>query len=195
MVIVGNKMTIKIASTLAAMTLTASFASVSAGNKINSQIHENPLLGEHGLVSMPRCTDNKGNWVTFVGKPNSHFKQRHTGLAYAFRMSGRPMVHYDADTLPRTPPEFQNHVLAHECAHHLLGHFDRPSSPSPLEDDREEREADCYALEALGYGYKEAEIIAKTLDELYPFDPNKPINITVPDIRPNLNHCLSQRIS
>lgn len=145
---------------------------------------QEPLLRDYGMVDIPLCTDNRGRRVMFVGVPTDKLRRTGTALGKAYRRAGHPMVEYDRERLPRTPPEFQNHVLEHECGHHALGHFDRNIS-----DEAGEREANCYALNAMGYGRREAALIADTMDALYPYDPGAVIQVTVPDMRPSLNSC------
>ena len=62
--------------------------------------------------------------IMFTGVSTNSLRQSQTGLAHAFRQGGHPIVEYDVERLSKTRPEFQNHVLWHECAHHALGHFD-----------------------------------------------------------------------
>jgi hypothetical protein len=135
-------------------------------------------------LKIPECTDYYGSKVGFIRSDTYEMRRHHAGFAFAYRQAGRPYVKYDHDRLATLPGYFQNHVLSHECAHHSLGHFYRPIS-----DEEAERQADCHALEANGYGKKEAKMISDLLDEMYKFDPDKPINIVPTDKKSVLENC------
>jgi len=172
----------KISAPAILLSLASLFSSAAQGETVSEL---SPPLGPYGMVDIPSCTDNRGQRVVYVGVPTAELRKRSAGLAVAFRQNGHPVVKYDIERLPTTPPEFQNHVLAHECAHHKLGHFDRRYSPK-----HEEQQADCYALRVNNYGRKEAELIADTLDALYPFDPEAMINVTTEGNRDSLYRCV-----
>ena len=68
-------------------------------------------------------------------------------------------VVYNPSLLARMAPETQRQVMAHECAHHRLGHTEN-SNPSAREERRNEEEADCAAVGIMrrDYGMSRAEI-------------------------------------
>ena len=80
---------------------------------------------------------------------------------------GHRVIEYD-HTLEKIP-EVLNHVIAHECAHHILGHVLFPNSRNYYANERvKEHPADCLAAKLLerelGYGDKEFAVISSFLD-------------------------------
>ncbi|MCB9991218.1 MAG: hypothetical protein H6867_07535 [Rhodospirillales bacterium] len=164
----------------------SSFLAVSLAAVFNSSVvaDDGPLLGNYGLVPMPHCVDGHGRTVKYYGVSTQTLRQAKAGLARAFFDGGQPVVEYDKERLPRANPEFQKHVLWHECVHHQRDHF-RPH----ISDEFAEREADCGALKINGYDLKTAMRIADTMDALYPYDPNAMIQAVATDMHPVLKRC------
>ena len=80
--------------------------------------------------------------------------------------NGYPVIRYDKDLADT--PEVMNHVIAHECAHHILGHTVRPSPRNYYAlEQLQEAPADCLASKMLvsqmGYGDKEFKLIGDFL--------------------------------
>lgn len=62
-------------------------------------------------------------------------------------------VVYNPRLLSRMAPETQRQVLAHECAHHRLGHTEN-QNPTAREERRNEEEADCAAIGIMRRDYR-----------------------------------------
>jgi len=62
-------------------------------------------------------------------------------------------VVYNPALLSRMAPETQRQVLAHECAHHRLGHTEN-ANPSPRVERRNEEQADCAAIGIMRRDYQ-----------------------------------------
>lgn len=62
-------------------------------------------------------------------------------------------VAYNPRLLARMTPETQRQVLAHECAHHRLGHTEN-RNPTPRQERRNEEEADCVAIGIMRRDYR-----------------------------------------
>lgn len=72
-------------------------------------------------------------------------------VAQAYKRNGRYIIEYDKK-VKYLPALLKEHILAHECAHHRLGHTAIPIS---YNSDRFESEADCDALIQLKWNKKE----------------------------------------
>ena len=62
-------------------------------------------------------------------------------------------VVYNPALLSRMAPQTQRQVLAHECAHHRLGHTEN-ANPSPRVERRNEEQADCAAVGIMRRDYQ-----------------------------------------
>lgn len=119
------------------------------------------------------CKDHNGRKVDFV------FHQDIQSYAYASihqesRSSNRyiPIIHVNTRFFKWISPESQAFVLAHECAHHALGHVAQPGGSEP----GSEFEADCYAIRLL---YKlgivdSDEDLLKVENDFYRLHGNRP---------------------
>lgn len=97
----------------------------------------------YDVVSPPACSNNKGETVRFIDSSGGN-----AGMAAGMARrdgSGNPVVlrsNYSA-----TPPEFQNFIDRHECAHHQTGDVDRPHPPrNGPEHLMNESISDCVAI-------------------------------------------------
>lgn len=100
-------------------------------------------LASYKIVSPPPCTNNKGETVRFFDSSNGR-----PGMAAGMAIrddQGKPVVF--RSNYAATPPEFQNFIDRHECAHHQTGDIDRPHPPrnSP-EHLMNESISDCIAI-------------------------------------------------
>lgn len=87
---------------------------------------------EIGGIPM-RCQDFRGKEVTTI-------KIDELGdVGRAWVINTVPYIMLDPQLLQPLPYKLQNFFYAHECAHHVLGHWYNPSSES-------EKEADCWAI-------------------------------------------------
>lgn len=79
------------------------------------------------------CRDFRGTSVTTIKVD----ELGDVGRAWVVNMS--PYIVMDSHLLHRLPAKLQLFFYAHECAHHVLGHWYRPSVDN-------EKEADCWAI-------------------------------------------------
>lgn len=87
---------------------------------------------EIGGISM-RCQDFRGRDVTTI-------KVDELGdVGRAWVINTMPFIVLDPQLLRVLPYKLQNFFFAHECAHHVLGHWYNPSPEN-------EKEADCWAI-------------------------------------------------
>ena len=79
--------------------------------------------------------------------------------------NGVRTIKYDKQLEPI--PEVMNHVIAHECAHHVLGHAEFTIKSYYANERLQENPADCLAskmlVRQLGYGKKEFNVIINYL--------------------------------
>ena len=79
--------------------------------------------------------------------------------------NGNHIIKYDKQL--ESIPEMMNSVIAHECAHHILGHVSHVIRNYYANEQLQERPADCLATKMLerqlGYGDKEFNTIASFL--------------------------------
>ena len=123
---------------LAAIGLALSMAYPNAAVGQNAQ-----TLTTYDVVNPPPCTNNKGETVRFIESSRGRSSIA-AGMAIRDR-SGKPVVF--RSNYAAAPPEFQNFVDRHECAHHQTGDIDRPHPPrnSP-EHLMNESISDCVAI-------------------------------------------------
>lgn len=127
----------------------------------------------YSLINLPKCTDNRGRDVEYVPVTGQDLKDHDVSIATSYRANYfQPYIAYDRDLLPNTPPEFQEMVFSHECAHHELGHMDLDVAEFQKNKARYEKDADCTGLERLrrqkNYGRREIAVIDdanKTLNQ------------------------------
>ena len=97
------------------------------------------------------------------------------GGGVAIQHRGIPITLYDRD-LVYASAEFLNHILAHECAHHQLGHNNMPDL------NTDEHHADCrgvYLLQKqLDYGTEEMTVIYGYIKRTVPFGKQRTEEIT-----------------
>jgi len=80
-----------------------------------------------------RCQDFRGREVTTI-------KVDELGdVGRAWVINTMPFIVLDPQLLRLLPYKLQNFFYAHECAHHVLGHWYNPSPEN-------EKEADCWAI-------------------------------------------------
>lgn len=68
-----------------------------------------------------------------------------THAAVATVRNGHPMIRWNSRTNGRLSQTEQIFIYLHECAHHTLGHLYHPAA----DDARDEREADCWAIQLM----------------------------------------------
>ncbi len=116
------------------------------------------------LVAAPACVNNKGEQVRFATTD-----QGQAGLAAGMAIrdgSGKPVVM--RSNFASAPPEFQQFIDRHECAHHQTGDVDRPH---PVRNGSEhlmnESVSDCVAIRRLrdeaGFGEPSFDKVAAAL--------------------------------
>ena len=178
---------------LASLTLVFSPAAFPVSGAVPSAIPS--AKSAPAMVTLPACRNNHGQLVSFRETTTRELKREGVGLAVSYKDSaGIPRVDYDAKRLSRTPPEFQEDVLYHECAHHALGHPDLSQAAFNAAEKKYEEQADCHAFQKLvrekNFGYREIKIIADTMDSLYPHNPNAAITWSVSNKKDVLTRCL-----
>jgi hypothetical protein len=85
-------------------------------------------------------------------------------VAQAYRNNGKYIIEY-SNNLNKYPKILQNHILAHECAHHKLKHT---SMPIAYVNDRFEFEADCDAVKQLNWSETEVNELIYIWSTSYP---------------------------
>lgn len=142
-------------------------------------------------ISLPTCYDSHGKKVSYRAADTWEMRKEHVGVAMAFQdASGMPIIKYDTDVLLKTPYQFTQHALSHECAHHKLGHLYIPYQLSETEKASLEKKADCNAVKVNNFTARDVEIIGDAFKALYPSDPNAMIKWEVPDKKSILMQCL-----
>lgn len=124
------------------------------------------------LVPTLKCFTSMGERVQYHIPSPAAFAKSGGVLAAATRLEDAnrtPAIFIDSDLLPKLPPELQNFVLAHECAHHENGDMDNYPKDLLTESifQKIEDGADCRAAQRLrgekNYGDKEFGIVARGL--------------------------------
>jgi hypothetical protein len=110
----------------------------------NAAVGQNAqTLTTYDVVNPPPCTNNKGETVRFIESSRGRSSIA-AGMAIRDR-SGKPVVF--RSNYAAAPPEFQNFVDRHECAHHQTGDVDRPHPPrNSAEHLMNESISDCIAI-------------------------------------------------
>ena len=94
--------------------------------------------------------------------------------------NNNPIIVYDErlDLLPFV----KNHVIAHECAHHKLGHVIGVLRGYSTNEDADEHAADCFASKMvagkLWYGNNEFDAITGYIEQNIPNDTHRAHRIT-----------------
>jgi len=115
------------------------------------------------MVSPQPCTDSAGHKVAFIAtNSTSPFNIANTEID----QNGQPFIRYAKPVLEKKSSAFQHFVLAHECAHHELGHVYNFHRTDTAKRAMMETEADCHALRKLGFGRREINIIAREDEKL-----------------------------
>ena len=94
--------------------------------------------GAQGVPSTVSCNDRDGHAVTGAPVTNGVFAKASTDA------NGKPVIEYDARSIPGIRAQVHLFVYAHECGHHALGH-DLRGSITPAQ----EHDADCYGIRLL----------------------------------------------
>ena len=97
--------------------------------------------------------------VQYSTAPTAFFTEHGGALAFAIHNKNGRFITVDRESFFNNylTPEFQHFVLAHECAHHELGHQDKNSAYASAENKKpSEAAADCRAIERLvDLGFKQ----------------------------------------
>lgn len=122
----------------------ALFFGVAQANDIN--------VDKNGVVVPPVCRTLNGKIVRHV-IVSQEFLNRYNG-SLAMAMHHFPtkinQTAFDYKSFQNFAPEFQLWVLAHECAHHQLGHtLFANNDETRRQSNKIEMEADCHAAELL----------------------------------------------
>ena len=105
----------------------------------------------------------------------------HGSVATADVLNGKYVITYEPD-VKYFPKILQDHIFAHECAHHRLKHTLLPKS---YRSDEFEFDADCDAVKQLNWTDKEILDLISIWNTLYPKDYVETIGNT-------LKRCLHQ---
>jgi len=128
-----------------------------------------------GLAAPPVCVDDRGMEVTYKFTTGEGLRGRVVNFAAAMRdpeVTGKPFILLDAPLLAMMTPQFQNLNYYHECAHHVLGHLNRPAREYSKSLKRDiEREADCEAARKLamevGYSREDMVVLYRNLASIW----------------------------
>lgn len=95
------------------------------------------------VITPPSCINNLGETVQFVSRTTN---QGRFAAGMANRdADGKPVIY--RMNYEKADPAFQRFVDYHECAHHQVGHVDRPHPPrNSYEHLMNESIADCVAI-------------------------------------------------
>lgn len=128
-------------------------------------INEVVPVNKYGMAAPYACmVDDKRIYVSTA--PSKMFWENGGALAVAVNSEqhGRAIL-VDEENFFNSylTPEFQHFVLAHECAHHTLGHQDKNSAYNGSKNKKpSESAADCQAIQRLvdrGFGQLQFDII------------------------------------
>ena len=97
-----------------------------------------PASAAQGQVPFQACHDRHGKLIPSVVDDSLEY----AGLATY--QDGKPVILWNAKSNRHLSDTEQIYIYLHECAHHLLGHLERPRS-SPVW----ELEADCWAIQLM----------------------------------------------
>lgn len=118
------------------------------------------------------CPTNNGGAVSVMNMSAaglySMFHSRFGYADYAEGMGYRTFI--DAASLQNASPQLQTFIVAHECAHHTLGHSYEAYDNGFVSQDRHhryERQADCEALNHIAheFGYRGRAVVSAIFDE------------------------------
>jgi hypothetical protein len=101
--------------------------------------------------------------VTYKEVPAYRLQGR---VAQAYIKGDKHIIEYSTE-VKYLPKPLQNHILAHECAHHRLKHT---SMPIAYELDRFEFEADCDAIKQLNWNTTDINNLQSIWTAIYPKD-------------------------
>jgi hypothetical protein len=87
-------------------------------------------------------------------------------VAQSYRNAGKYIIEYSTH-VQYFPKPLQDHILAHECAHHRLKHT---SMPIAYDLDKFEAEADCDAVKQLDWNTSDVENLQKIWYSIYSTD-------------------------
>lgn len=119
------------------------------------------------------CQTNNGGTVSVMNMSAAGlyatFNSRFGYADYAEGMGYRTFI--DAASLQNASPQLQAFIVAHECAHHTLGHSYELYDHGFVSQDRHhryERQADCEALRRIAdeFGYRGRDVVGAVFDEL-----------------------------
>jgi uncharacterized protein YifE (UPF0438 family) len=109
-------------------------------------------VSANNIIPLPAC-NVPGPYPVEYHATTQAFLNKHGGaIASAGRHpgTGKYFILYDHQAFNSFPAPFQKWIMAHECAHHQLGHTIKPFEAANREKvNRDERAADCRAAQTL----------------------------------------------